>query len=99
LLWYFIIHETGSGATSLHLEPTKKFEQDEHDQTPIENLVRNHAKAESRIPVMRKEVIVGAPHLIENEQPNEHKKNALYGQSIDRNEKLTKCRRMVAFPV
>jgi hypothetical protein len=32
---------------------------------------------------MHKEVIVGMPHLIENEQPNEHKKNAVYGQSIE----------------
>jgi len=32
---------------------------------------------------MYKEVIVGMPHLIENEQPNEHKKNAVYGQSIE----------------
>lgn len=32
---------------------------------------------------MHKEVIVGVPHLIENEQPNEQKKNALYGQPIE----------------
>jgi hypothetical protein len=80
------------------LKPTKEFEQDGHDQRRIEKLVGNHSETESRVPVMHKEVIVGVPHLIENKQPNEHERNALYGQSIEQKGKTHHMQDDIHFP-
>ena len=68
----------------LHLKPTKKGEQDEHDQAPIET---GRESSGDRIPVMHKKVVVGMAHLIENKYPHEHKRHTRYGHSVEQKRK------------
>jgi hypothetical protein len=65
----------------------------------IQKLPGNHPETESRVAVMHKEVIIGVPHLIEDKQPDEHKTDPFYGQSIAQKCKTHQVQDDIHFPV